>query len=508
MDSIWEPMGEDWRSRIFILGILRLGIRDEIYDEIIYYIYSKPPKKKLKSSVAHSEIKLESLNEEWIFHILGHHRDLVQRQVRHIFQDEDPAATRGGVGFDDPKSTLLVVHLQKLLKGEPRVKSLKSGKSTQVCILYLSSVICVHLCSSVFICVHLCSSSSLCLTSWYRSMQSSWQSSIYIQVAKSIKQVFPLSPLSICPELALATRRSGAQNRRLQTQRSPPCRGSSSTNDPSGWAPWSQENGSLAGTRSSHGRPCLVGSALTTGPTSPFHWWLSCHCWAVCPEPRGRQCARYETKASRYSWFDSHDSHHESQLFLPCLCSWSYRQAVWSTSHWAPPNHRPIVSPLPANSLWLGPQSSPRSPDDHFPHPTHSLAHEPKDPAPVAASTPGLLTGHGHAAMAQMAPGRVKEEDMRQTPDRVPGGWASFFVFIDVSMYFILAWSLLCVCVWQCILSSTSWNCKDSRCRVLNLGPVFFLQPHESMEQEQVETLARCCTPWIAGVYVSTSVNH
>lgn len=108
------------------------------------------PSKKLKSSVSHSEIKLESLNEKWIFHILGHHRDLVQRQVRHIFQDEDPAATRGGVGFDDPKSTLLVVHLQKLLKGEKRVKSLKSGKSTQVCI-YTLSVICVHLCSSVFI---------------------------------------------------------------------------------------------------------------------------------------------------------------------------------------------------------------------------------------------------------------------------------------------------------------------------------------------------------------------
>ena len=105
----------------------------------------------LKSSLAHSEIELESLNEKWIFHILGHHRDLVQRQVRHIFQDEDPAATRGGVGFDDPKSTLLVVHLQKLL-GEPRVKSLKSQKSTLksriLIIKYHKLHFIFHLCSS------------------------------------------------------------------------------------------------------------------------------------------------------------------------------------------------------------------------------------------------------------------------------------------------------------------------------------------------------------------------
>ena len=52
-----------------------------------------------------------TLDQQWILYILRDHRDLVQWQLRHVFQHEDPTAAGGGVRLDDPKAAPLVVDL-------------------------------------------------------------------------------------------------------------------------------------------------------------------------------------------------------------------------------------------------------------------------------------------------------------------------------------------------------------------------------------------------------------
>ena len=59
----------------------------------------------------HAQIKFESLNQQWIFDVLRHHRDLVQGQICHIFEDKNATAAGGGMGLDNPKAALFVVHL-------------------------------------------------------------------------------------------------------------------------------------------------------------------------------------------------------------------------------------------------------------------------------------------------------------------------------------------------------------------------------------------------------------